>query len=70
MSSSYKKYLYTATFERDIYIIELNPIACAWARPLYPSNMILLASGSRKLYSLDETTRKIHAYILGCGMFK
>ena len=45
------------------------------SRPLCPSNMILriLASGSRKLYILDETTRKIHAfhaYILGCDKFK
>ena len=43
------------------------------SRPLRPSNMILLASGSRKLYILDETTRKIHAfraYILGCDKFK
>ena len=43
------------------------------SRPLRPSNMILLASGSRKLYILDETTRKIHAfraYILGCDRFK
>jgi hypothetical protein len=64
MTSSYKKYLYTATLERDIYIIEFNPNA---------SNMILLASGSRKLYILDDTTRKIHAfhvYILGCDKFK
>ena len=28
MASSYKKYLYTATLERDIYIIEFNPNAC------------------------------------------
>ena len=71
MTSSYKKYLYTATLERDIYIIELNPNACV--STLCPSNMILLASGSSKLYILDETTRKIHAfhaYILGCDKFK
>jgi hypothetical protein len=71
MTSSYKKYLYTAALERDIYIIELNPNA--WSRPLRPRNMILLASGSRKLYILDETARKIHAfhaYILGCDKFK
>ena len=61
MTSSYKKYLYTATLERDIYIIELNPNACV-------STFM-----SRKLYILDETTRKIHAfhaYILGCDKFK
>ena len=71
MTSSYKKNLYTATLERDIYIIELNPMHVS--RPLCPSNMILLPSGSRKLYILDETTRKIHAfhaYILGCDKFK
>ena len=28
MTSSDKKYQYTATLERDIYIIELNPNAC------------------------------------------
>ena len=72
MTSSYKKYLYTATLERDIYIIELNRNVCVSTFMPY-SNMILLASGSRKLYILDETTRKIHAfhaYILGCEKFK
>jgi hypothetical protein len=28
MTSSNTKYLYTATLERDIYIIELNPNMC------------------------------------------
>jgi hypothetical protein len=35
--------------------------------------MILLASGRRKLFILDITTRKIHAfhaYIFGCDKFK
>ena len=70
MTSSNAKYLYIATLEGDIYIIELNPNARV---STCPSNMILLASGSRKLYILDVTTRKInafHAYILGCDMFK
>ena len=60
MTSYNTNYLYIATLEHDIYIIELNPMHVS--RRLCPSNMILVASGKRKLYIFDVTTSKIHAF--------
>ena len=48
MTSSNAKYLYIATLEGDIYIIELNPNARV---STFPSNMIFIVSGERKLYT-------------------
>jgi hypothetical protein len=60
MRLSNTNYLYTATMEHDIYIIELNPMHVS--RRLCPSNMILVVSGKRKLYIFDVTANKIHAF--------
>jgi hypothetical protein len=73
ITSSYKKYLYTYSNTWTWYLHNWIKIPMHVSRRSCPSNMILLASGRRKLYILDETTRKIHAfhaYILGCDKFK